>query len=73
MVKLKTFRCSIAEDYTIYPWLHQNVNNVKRTDQTEPSRFPDVVPILNSPLPNFSMVAGDFLEVYNISKNDLIY
>ncbi|XP_026478168.1 carnosine N-methyltransferase [Ctenocephalides felis] len=57
-------RCSIAEDYTIYPWLHQNVNNVKRTDQTEPSRFPDVVPILNSPLPNFSMVAGDFLEVY---------
>ncbi len=52
--------------YTIYPWVHQHCNNRSNDDQTKPVTFPDVNPLELSELPNsnFSMAAGDFLEVY---------
>ncbi|XP_061907162.1 carnosine N-methyltransferase isoform X1 [Entelurus aequoreus] len=57
-------RCEQLNCLTLYPWIHQLSNNKKSSDQTRPIRFPDVNPQslpLNS---DFSMVAGDFLEVY---------
>ncbi|KAK2837528.1 hypothetical protein Q5P01_014740 [Channa striata] len=57
-------RCEKVNALTLYPWIHQFSNNKKSSDQTRPIRFPDVDPQslpLNS---DFSMVAGDFVEVY---------
>jgi len=48
----------------VHPWLHQYTNVAKIADQTRAYRVPDVDP---SDIPqgvNFSMAAGDFLEVY---------
>lgn len=57
-------KCPIANQYTIYPWVHQNVNNVRRQDQVRASSFPDVSPMQAPPKGAFNMVAGDFLQVY---------
>ena len=48
----------------MYPWVHQYCNNWSFEDQTAKVTFPDINP---SDLPHtadFSMAAGDFLEVY---------
>lgn len=53
---------------TFYPWVHQFCNLVKASDQCLPVQFPDVDP---TELPfdaNFSMAAGDFLEIYTQSN-----
>lgn len=50
---------------TVYPWIHQFSNNKKCSDQTRGVRFPDVNPQSLPPEVDFSMVAGDFVEVYN--------
>ena len=50
--------------FCVYPWIHQISNNRSNEDQTRPVYFPDVNP---SNLPQgaeFSMAAGDFLEIY---------
>lgn len=60
-------RCDKVNSLILYPWIHQFSNNKKSSDQTRPISFPDVNPQslpLNS---DFSMVAGDFLEVYTDS------
>lgn len=60
-------RCKLVNSYIIYPWIHQFCNNMSTSDQTLAIQFPDVNP---SDLPsnsNFSMTAGDFLEVYTES------
>lgn len=57
-------RCEKVNSMTLYPWIHQFSNNKRSSDQTRPISFPDVNPQslpLNS---DFSMVAGDFQEVY---------
>ncbi|XP_065166851.1 carnosine N-methyltransferase-like [Atheta coriaria] len=55
--------CKKEEEFEIYPWIHQYCNNLSAENQTISVRFPDVLPKLD--LDNkFSMVAGDFLEVY---------
>ncbi|XP_056146449.1 carnosine N-methyltransferase isoform X1 [Lampris incognitus] len=57
-------RCDTVNSLTLYPWIHQFSNNKKSSDQTRPISFPDVNP-QDLPLDSdFSMVAGDFLEVY---------
>ncbi|XP_042278145.1 carnosine N-methyltransferase isoform X2 [Thunnus maccoyii] len=57
-------RCEKVNSLTLYPWIHQFSNNKKSLDQTRPIRFPDINP-QSLPLDSdFSMVAGDFLEVY---------
>lgn len=58
--------CSEENMYTLYPWVHQNVNNLKRADTITGVRFPDVCPDKNKPRGVMSVVAGDFLVVRKI-------
>lgn len=56
-------RCRDVNMYQVHPWVHQYTNNLKPEHQTQAVSFPDVSP---SDLPGtaqFSMTAGDFLEV----------
>lgn len=57
-------RCPDVNVFTAYPWVHQYCNNKASRDQIESITFPDVNPTSLSPNANFSMAAGDFLEVY---------
>ncbi|XP_054752163.2 carnosine N-methyltransferase-like [Lytechinus pictus] len=50
--------------FTLYPWIHAFSNNKSSANQIRPIHFPDINPMLLSPDAHFSMVAGDFLEVY---------
>ncbi|XP_034398162.1 carnosine N-methyltransferase [Cyclopterus lumpus] len=62
-------RCETVNSLTLYPWIHQFSNNKKSSDQTRPIIFPDVNP-QSLPLDaDFSMVAGDFVEVYSESDS----
>ncbi|XP_043785202.1 carnosine N-methyltransferase isoform X4 [Apis laboriosa] len=57
-------KCRGVNSYQVHPWVHQYMNNLKPEHQTQAVFFPDVNP---SDLPEnaqFSMAAGDFLEVY---------
>ncbi|KAL3884469.1 hypothetical protein ACJMK2_024608 [Sinanodonta woodiana] len=57
-------KCKDRNCFRLYPWVHQWTNNESNSDQVEAVTFPDINP---SDLPensNFSMAAGDFLEVY---------
>ena len=57
-------RCRDTNIFTLYPYVHQSCNNKTFEDQIRPVHFPDINP---SNLPedaDFSMAAGDFLEVY---------
>lgn len=57
-------KCRGINSYQVHPWVHQYMNNLKPEHQTQAVFFPDVNP---SDLPEnaqFSMTAGDFLEVY---------
>ncbi|PWA19619.1 hypothetical protein CCH79_00006917 [Gambusia affinis] len=58
-------RCEEENALTLYPWIHQFSNNKKSSDQTRPIRFPDVNPQSLPLNTDFSMVAGDFVEVYS--------
>uniref|UniRef100_A0A182NK66 carnosine N-methyltransferase n=1 Tax=Anopheles dirus TaxID=7168 RepID=A0A182NK66_9DIPT len=57
-------RCVIANQCTIYPWVHQFVNNLSQQSQLVPVTFPDVSPTKFPPKGTMNMVAGDFLQVY---------
>ncbi|XP_028312797.1 carnosine N-methyltransferase isoform X1 [Gouania willdenowi] len=61
-------RCEKVNSLTLYPWIHHFSNNKKSSDQTRPIMFPDVNPQSLPPTSDFSMVAGDFVEVYNDSE-----
>lgn len=67
-------RCKEVNSYTFYPWVHQFCNNMAAKDQMQAIQFPDVNPCdlpLNA---NFSMAAGDFLEVYvDPGKSGLLF
>ncbi|CAB1321632.1 unnamed protein product [Coregonus sp. 'balchen'] len=56
--------CEKVNSMTLYPWIHQFSNNKRSSDQTRPISFPDVNPQSLPPNSDFSMVAGDFQEVY---------
>ena len=58
------FRCHNINSFSLYPWIHQWTNNKTSADQIEAVKFPDVDPSDLPPNTNFSMAAGDFLEVY---------
>lgn len=60
-----SFRCDQVNSLTLYPWIHQFSNNKKSSDQTRPVRFPDVNPQSLPPKADFSMAAGDFVEIYS--------
>lgn len=57
-------RCDKVNSLTLYPWIHQFSNNKRSADQTRPITFPDVNPQSLPHTSDFSMVAGDFQEVY---------
>lgn len=57
-------KCNSVNAFTLYPWVHQWTNNVYTEDQTASCKFPDVNPADLPPNANFSMAAGDFLEIY---------
>ncbi|XP_018398156.1 PREDICTED: carnosine N-methyltransferase isoform X1 [Cyphomyrmex costatus] len=62
-------KCRDINLYQVHPWVHQYMNNLKPEHQTQAVSFPDVSP---SDLPGnaqFSMTAGDFLEVYTESNH----
>ncbi|RMX61106.1 carnosine N-methyltransferase-like [Pocillopora verrucosa] len=57
-------RASDTYHITIYPYIHQTCNNRTSADQIRAVLIPDVNPSDVPPDLNFSMAAGDFLEVY---------
>merc|ERR1719273_375637 len=69
-------RCKQPNCCTIYPWIHQYTNNLSMDDQIKPITFPDIDPLDMPKDANFSMIAGDFLEVYSdksfVSSHDCI-
>ena len=58
---------------TIYPYVHQTCNNKSTADQVRPVSIPDVDPTDVPSGLNFSMAAGDFLEVYTEKGRLLVY
>ncbi|XP_053466485.1 carnosine N-methyltransferase isoform X1 [Ictalurus furcatus] len=61
-------RCEEENAMTLYPWIHQFSNNKMSGDQTRAVTFPDINPHSLPPDSDFSMTAGDFLEVYTESN-----
>ncbi|KAF6206696.1 hypothetical protein GE061_017932 [Apolygus lucorum] len=61
-------RCAGVNLYRIFPWTQSCDNNMSSEDMIRPVAFPDVDPSIlykmNSGKTRFTMVAGDFLEVY---------
>lgn len=57
-------KCVVENQYTMFPWVHQFVNNLSRSDQVRAVSFPDVSPTIAKPKGGFNMVAGDFLQVH---------
>lgn len=56
--------------YEIYPFIHSFSNLPSSKSQLTPIRIPDIIPGENlDPNVDFSMVAGDFLEVYTTEEN----
>ncbi|KAI3462439.1 hypothetical protein Pfo_019102 [Paulownia fortunei] len=55
----------IAEEWTIYPWIHSNCNSLSDNDQLRPVSIPDIHPASAGITEGFSMCGGDFVEVYN--------
>jgi carnosine N-methyltransferase len=59
------FRSTKKDQFTLYPYIHQTANVINDKDQTRPIHVPDIVP--SNELPSdadFSMIAGDFVEIY---------
>lgn len=57
-------RISAPEEFSIYPFIH-SFSNIRDTEQQlAPIKIPDVLPSSLPPTADFSMVAGDFIEVY---------
>ncbi|KAH6807881.1 S-adenosyl-L-methionine-dependent methyltransferases superfamily protein [Perilla frutescens var. frutescens] len=55
----------IAEEWTIYPWIHSNCNSLSDDDQLRPISIPDIHPASAGITEGFSMCGGDFVEVYS--------
>lgn len=59
----KIKRTTEVEGTTIYPYIHSFCNILKPEHQLKECKFPDEIPSLPASV-DFSMSAGDFLEVY---------
>ncbi|KAL3528201.1 hypothetical protein ACH5RR_012857 [Cinchona calisaya] len=55
----------MAEEWTIYPWIHSNCNSLSDGDQLRPVSIPDIHPASAGTTEGFSMCGGDFVEVYS--------
>ncbi|XP_037279774.2 carnosine N-methyltransferase [Rhipicephalus microplus] len=56
--------CKGTNLHIVYPWVHQYYNHMSSTDQIRPAQFPDANPSDVPPEAQFSMAAGNFVEVY---------
>jgi len=61
-------KCKKKNCTEIYPWIHQYTNNESIEDMTSSVKFPDINPEDLSEDAQFSMIAGDFLEVYSAEE-----
>jgi carnosine N-methyltransferase len=57
-----------VNQHEIYPFIHVFSNILNSQDVLAPIAVPDVLPSNLPPNVDFSMVAGEFLEVYNNPK-----
>ncbi|XP_064645722.1 carnosine N-methyltransferase-like [Lineus longissimus] len=57
-------RCHEPDELILYPYVHHWSNNLSHKDQTHAIKFPDINPSELPPGSDFSMAAGDFLEIY---------
>ncbi|CDS01400.1 uncharacterized protein SPSC_06386 [Sporisorium scitamineum] len=58
-------KSSQVEEHIIYPFVHSSSNWRTADDMLRPIRIPDVLPSSLPPTSEFSMVAGEFCEVYS--------
>jgi len=56
--------------YTIYPYVHSFSNVVSRHAMLRSVSIPDVLPSALAPGSDFSLVAGDFEEIYGAEEGD---
>lgn len=57
-------KCNESSEFKIYPYLKHFSNNFRNEDQIRGVSVPDVLPGSHITERNFSMTAGDFVEVY---------
>ncbi|CAO3667537.1 unnamed protein product [Umbelopsis vinacea] len=63
-------RVSSIGEFSIYPFIHSFSNIRDSQQQLLPIQIPDVLPSNIPPTADFSMVAGDFIEVYGDNPNN---
>jgi len=67
-------RCTQSNLFKIYPFVNQWSNNMESSNQTKATEFPDVCPFdFEDRLSQFSMTAGDFLQIYNENSNKYLF
>lgn len=59
-------RCLMDNQFEIFPFCHQLVNNLKRDDPLRSCRFPDISAFASPPKGEMNMIAGDFMQVYGV-------
>ncbi|KAI8816624.1 N2227-domain-containing protein [Fimicolochytrium jonesii] len=59
-----------TRQHTIYPWIHSFSNHLTSHSLLTPISIPDVLPGSIPPTADFSMVAGDFTEVYGVGAEE---
>jgi len=57
-------KCKDRYIHTFYPWAQHYTNNVRSADQLTAVRFPDINPGDLPTNSDFSMAAGNFIEIY---------
>lgn len=60
-------RCQKVNEYEVFPWVHQYVNNLSAQHQIAGFQFPDIQPTPTNG--EFSMAAGDFLDIYKVNED----
>ncbi|KAG6829630.1 hypothetical protein H0H92_003963 [Tricholoma furcatifolium] len=62
-------RTDAINKYTLYPYVHSFSNALSRQAMLQPVRIPDVLPSSLPPGSDFSLVAGDFEEIYGVETD----
>eukprot|EP01052_Picozoa_sp_SAG31_P000357 SAG31_NODE_11_length_38734_cov_21.263854_7_plen_232_part_00 len=59
-----------SEPLSLQPWVHQYSNSLSLADQLRLLKIPDVIPADEPPPGEFSMCAGDFVEIYSSQPSE---
>lgn len=62
-LQITLYRVRGLNSLRVYPWVHSGSNTLNNVDQLRAATFPDVDPSDIPPQSQFTMAAGDFLEV----------